>query len=157
MPWPLLPGSISSAERGKQPKSGQRQLIALSTEQGFPFWLAWGTILRGWALAEQGQGEEGIAQMRQGLAAYRATGAELCRPYFLALLAEAYGKVGQAEEGLTVLAEALAAGGQNWGAFLRGRAVSAQRRADARSSLAGPAVQSLKSSSTVQAKPKRVF
>ena len=59
-----------------------------------------GTILRGWALAEQGQGEEGIAQMRQGLAACRATGAELDRPYFLALLAEAYGKVGQAEEGL---------------------------------------------------------
>ena len=47
--------------------------------------------------------------MRQGLAACRATGAELWRPYFLALLAEAYGKVGQAEEGLTVLAEALAA------------------------------------------------
>ena len=83
-------------------------VIALSTEQGFPFWLALGTILRGWALAEQGQGEEGIAQIRQGLAAYRATGAEIVRPYFLALLAEAYGKVGQAEEGLSVLAEALA-------------------------------------------------
>ena len=65
--------------------------------------------MRGWALAEQGQGEEGIAQIRQGLAAYRATGAELDRPHFLALLAEAYGKVGQVEEGLTVLAEALAA------------------------------------------------
>ncbi|MBI3757133.1 MAG: hypothetical protein HY267_04070 [Deltaproteobacteria bacterium] len=52
--------------------------------------------------------EEGIAQMRQGLAAYRATGAELQRPSFLALLAEAHGKVGQAEEGLTVVAEALA-------------------------------------------------
>ena len=43
--------------------------MALSTEQGFALYLAWGTILRGWALAEQGQGEEGIAQMRQGLAA----------------------------------------------------------------------------------------
>ena len=83
-------------------------LIALSTEQGFPHWLASGTILRGWALAVQGQGEEGIAQMRQGLDAFRATGAELSQSYFLALLAEAYGKVGQAEEGLTVLAEALA-------------------------------------------------
>ena len=70
--------------------------------------MAWGTILRGWALAEQGQGEEGIAQIHQGLAAYRATGAELVRPYYLALLAEAYGKVGQVEEGLDVLAEALA-------------------------------------------------
>ncbi len=67
-----------------------------------------GTILQGWALAEQGQGEEGITQMRQGLAAYQATGAEIARPYFLALLAEAYGKVGQVEEGLSVLAEALA-------------------------------------------------
>jgi predicted ATPase len=47
--------------------------------------------------------------MRQGLAAYRATGAEALRPHFLALLAEACGKARQAEEGLTVLAEALAA------------------------------------------------
>src|SRR5439155_21321243 len=37
----------------------------------------------------------------------RAAGAELDRPYYLALLAEAYGKVGQAEEGLSTLAEAL--------------------------------------------------
>jgi predicted ATPase len=82
-------------------------VITLCSEQGFPYWLATGTILRGWALAEQGQGEEGIAQMRQGLTASRATGAEVNRPYYLALLAEAYGKAGQAEEGLTVLAEAL--------------------------------------------------
>jgi class 3 adenylate cyclase/predicted ATPase len=81
--------------------------ITLSTDQGFPHWLAHGTILRGWVLAEQGQEEEGIAQMRQGLAAYRATGAELLRSCFLALLAEAYGKAGQAEEGLSMLAEAL--------------------------------------------------
>ena len=83
--------------------------IALSAEQGFLFWLAAGTFLRGWALTEQGQDVEGIAQMRQGLGAQRATGAELVRSYFLALLAEAYGKVKQAEEGLRVLAEALAA------------------------------------------------
>jgi predicted ATPase len=83
--------------------------IALCTEQGFPLWLAWGTIMRGWALAEQGQKEEGIAQIRQGLAAHRAMGAELTRPHFLALLAEVYGKVGQAEVGLTLLTEALAA------------------------------------------------
>jgi predicted ATPase len=82
--------------------------ITLSTEQGFPFCVAWGTILRGWVLAEQGQEEEGIAQMRQGIAAWRATGAEVWRPYFLALLAEAYGKVGHTEEGLSVVAEALA-------------------------------------------------
>jgi predicted ATPase len=82
--------------------------IALSNEQGFPFWVAVGTIQRGWALAEQGQGEEGITQIRQGLAAYRDIGSELTRTHFLSLLAEAYGKTGQTEEGLTALAEALA-------------------------------------------------
>jgi predicted ATPase len=82
-------------------------ILTLSTEHGFPLFAAWGTMLRGFALAEQGQGVEGIAQMRQGLAAYRATGMEMHRSYFLARLGEMYGKVGQAEEGLTVLAEAL--------------------------------------------------
>jgi len=82
--------------------------ITLCTEQGFAYWLPLGTILRGWALAEQGKGEEGIMQMRQGLAAYWAIGAELVQTYCLALLAEAYGRTGQAEEGLSVLAEALA-------------------------------------------------
>jgi predicted ATPase len=64
---------------------------------------------RGGALVEQGQSAEGMAQMCQGLAAWRATGAGLQRPNFLALLAEAHGKAGQADEGLRVLAEALTA------------------------------------------------
>jgi predicted ATPase len=81
--------------------------ITLSTEQGFPSWLAAATILQGWVLAKQGKGEGGIAQMCQGLSAYQDVGSELWRPYFLALLAQAYGEAGQAEEGLTVLAEAL--------------------------------------------------
>src|SRR5215831_1851131 len=46
--------------------------------------------------------------MQQGLTAYRATGAELFWPFWLAMLAEVYGEVGQTEAGLTVLAEALA-------------------------------------------------
>jgi predicted ATPase len=82
--------------------------VTLSTEQGFVFWVAWGTILRGWALTKRGQVGDGIVQIREGLAAFRATGAEIMVPYFLGLLAEAYGKVGQAKEGLTMLAEALA-------------------------------------------------
>ncbi|MCY1198769.1 TOMM system kinase/cyclase fusion protein [compost metagenome] len=82
--------------------------IAVSTEHGFPFWLVWGTILRGWALAEQECREEGIAQMRQGLTAYHDTGAKFGRPYFLALLAQTYGNAGQIQAGLDALAEALA-------------------------------------------------
>jgi predicted ATPase len=84
------------------------EVIAVSTEQDLAFWLAWGTTVRGGALVEQGQGEEGIAQIHQGLAAFRNTRAEGWRLYFLALLAEAYEKVKQPEEGLAVLAEALA-------------------------------------------------
>jgi predicted ATPase len=63
--------------------------IALATEQGFPLWVALGTSLRGWALAMQGHGEEGMAQIRQGIAAWQATGAELLVPWFCTLLAEA--------------------------------------------------------------------
>jgi predicted ATPase len=66
-----------------------------------------GTIFQGWALAVQGQGEEGFAQIRQGLAAYRTTGAEILLPHMLALLAEAYGQAGQPEARLAALAEAL--------------------------------------------------
>jgi predicted ATPase len=84
-------------------------LMALATAQGFPFWDSWGTVLRGWAVAEQRQCAEGIAQLRQGIAAWRATGAALQLPYYLALLGEAYGKAGQADEGLRVLTEALTA------------------------------------------------
>jgi class 3 adenylate cyclase/predicted ATPase len=93
---------------GQTVKGLAEAAIALSQEQGFPLLLAMGTTLRGWALAGQGQGEEGIAQMRQGLAAYRVTGAELWRLDFLALLAEAYGRAEQPEEGLNALTEALA-------------------------------------------------
>jgi predicted ATPase len=81
--------------------------ISLATEQGFPFWRAFGAILQGWALAHQGQTQEGLEQIQQGLTAWRATGAEQARSYFLALLAEAYGTMAQPEAGLTVLAEAL--------------------------------------------------
>jgi predicted ATPase len=81
--------------------------ISIATEQGFPQWKASGAILRGWTLAHQAQAKEGIEQLTQGLIAFRATGAEIGRPGRLALLAEAYGTIGQPEAGLTALAEAL--------------------------------------------------
>jgi predicted ATPase len=82
--------------------------IQLATDQGFPLWRARGAVLRGWALVQQGQAQEGIEQIHQGLRAIRATGSEIWRPYWLALLAEAHGTMGQPEVGLTVLTEALA-------------------------------------------------
>jgi predicted ATPase/class 3 adenylate cyclase len=80
--------------------------IVLSTEQGFIFWAAIGTSCRGWAPAMQGQGEEGMAQARQGIATVRATGAALIVPYFCTLLAEVYDHLGHPEDGLQTLAEA---------------------------------------------------
>ncbi len=80
----------------------------LATEQGFTHFGALGTVLHGWALAMQGQGGQGIAEMRQGLAAFLATGAKVWQPYILGLLAEAYGEGEQPEAGLPLLDEALA-------------------------------------------------
>ena len=80
--------------------------VALSTEQGFPLWVAMGTSLRGWALAMQGQGEAGMAQVRQGIAAWRATGAALLVPYLCTVLAEVCDHLGHPEDGLQALAEA---------------------------------------------------
>jgi predicted ATPase len=81
--------------------------MAFSTEQRVAQWLAQGTVLRGWALAAQGRGAEGIAQIRAGIVAWRATGAELIQPWNLAQLAEAYQQAGRVTEGLHVIAEAL--------------------------------------------------
>ena len=83
--------------------------ITLAREQGFAAWLGVGITLQGWARAEQGRVEEGITLIHQGLAARQAVGAEVFQSYHLALLAEAYGKAGQTEDGLAALAEALAA------------------------------------------------
>ena len=69
----------------------------------------------GWALALQGQGQAGLAQLRQGMAAVLATGQALFQPLYLILLAEAAGHGGQVAEGLGLLDEArrmMAANGQ---------------------------------------------
>src|SRR5205085_1927902 len=61
------------------------------------------TIARGWALMEQERTEEVIQQIRQGIANHQATGTEVMRAHYLALLAEALAKNKQAEEGLRLL------------------------------------------------------
>jgi class 3 adenylate cyclase/predicted ATPase len=82
--------------------------VALSTEQGFPFWLSQAEVLRGWALAQLGQQQEGLAVMRAGLEAYRASGARLGCSYLQALLAESLAGEGKIDDALAVIAEAQA-------------------------------------------------
>ena len=83
--------------------------IALSAERGFTDFLARATALRGWAMAEQGRNEQGIALIQEGLAGARAIGSELHRPYVLCLLAEACLEAGRLDDGLSAMTEALAA------------------------------------------------
>jgi predicted ATPase len=83
------------------------EVITLANDQGFLLWLAAGSIVRGWAIAEGGKGEEGIAQTGQGMAVFQATGARVGKPYYLGLLAETYGKLGQIEKGCSILSEAI--------------------------------------------------
>lgn len=82
--------------------------IFLSTDREFEFWRAMGEIMRGWALSEQGTIDDGIAHIRKGMSAFRATGGEIMLPYFMCLLAEAYGRLGLAKDGLCILSEAQA-------------------------------------------------
>src|SRR5262245_14085283 len=80
--------------------------VALSTEQGFTLWGALGTSLHGGALAMQGRGEEGMAQIRQGIATGRSTGAAVTVPYLCTLLADVCDHVGHPEDARQALAEA---------------------------------------------------
>ena len=80
------------------------EAVAVATEHESLFNRAIGIVLRGWALSQRGLNEEGVAQICQGLEAFRAADAVVMLPYFSALLAEVYGETGQANEGLRVLA-----------------------------------------------------
>jgi predicted ATPase len=70
-------------------------------------WVGFGRIALGWAEAELGDVQQGIEQMQQGLAAYRATETKIFYPTFLASLADQLNKTQQIEEGLAVIAQAL--------------------------------------------------
>ena len=84
-------------------------LLTLATTHTFPYWAVAGRVWQGWALAMQGTGEAGVAQIRQELATTAALEQALARPVWLVLLAEAAGHIGQIAEGLCWLAEALTA------------------------------------------------
>jgi DNA-binding winged helix-turn-helix (wHTH) protein/predicted ATPase len=84
------------------------ELMALSISHDLPFWWAVGACNHGIALAQQGNATEGINQIRQGLAVYRAAGTTIGIPRILGWLAEVCACAGQIDEGVQVLAEAFA-------------------------------------------------
>ncbi len=91
--------------------------IVVSVTYGYPLFHGMSAYIQGWAMAEQGRLDDGIAQMRQGLTTHRATGAESGVPYFLAQLAALYARTGQIDEAVALDGEALALlaqTGENW-------------------------------------------
>jgi predicted ATPase len=82
-------------------------VIELSAEHGLPDYAAFMNVQLGWAIALNGQHEDGIAKVKQGLMASEERGALLMSPYFLCLLAEALGEADRTEEALSALAEAI--------------------------------------------------
>ncbi len=82
------------------------ELIALTQEQGYAHWLATGTIFQGWCIAVSGERETGLAEMRRGLAAKQATGAELKVPYYLGIMAALLGETAKTEA-MLLFADAL--------------------------------------------------
>jgi predicted ATPase len=85
------------------------EALALASEYKAPYYRAWAAILAGYAQAWERPDAEHIARLRDAIAAFTATGARLRLPYYLALLAQVYGKASRAAEGLAALDEALAA------------------------------------------------
>jgi predicted ATPase/DNA-binding winged helix-turn-helix (wHTH) protein len=83
------------------------ELAAVATEQGFTFWRVDGVIFQGWAKIKNGELTEGISLLRSGSSAYRATGARVWMPHYIALLAAACEIEGQIDEALSLIDEAL--------------------------------------------------
>jgi predicted ATPase len=93
--------------RPEETPSYAGSIVSLCDEHGFPFWAAGGRILNGWAATSRGETELGIELLRDGLAAWRETGARLWLPTFLTLQAEAHAKAGHSDTALQIIAEAL--------------------------------------------------
>ena len=83
------------------------EAIALSTEHGFPFWLGWGTIMKGAVQIQQGSIADGIALIEQGLKRFEQAGVGMGRPTHLAYLAAAHNTLGHHEEALKLLADGI--------------------------------------------------
>lgn len=84
------------------------QLIALATNEGFPFWLAGATHFLAWAMVVEGDVQGGLARMRAGQEAWRATGAGLGLPSHIGRLAESLVIADQLDAAAATVTEAQA-------------------------------------------------
>jgi tetratricopeptide (TPR) repeat protein len=83
------------------------EAIALAEENGFKDFLNWGHFDHGWAVAELGDPERGIAEMEGALNALLAYGGSPWRYHSLALIGQNYARVGRIDAALETLNRAL--------------------------------------------------
>jgi predicted ATPase len=81
--------------------------LSVAEKGGFPLYASWAMVVKGCALTHLGHAEQGVAEIREGLASAAATGAEMWQAYNMAQLAEACAKAGQVDEGLQAITDAL--------------------------------------------------
>jgi predicted ATPase len=91
----------------KQAQECAEAAIALSNENGFPFWLAESTIWRGSAIAQRRQETIGIAQILEGRSSLQANGAKVTDGYSLIQIADARGRMGNVAEALAAASRAI--------------------------------------------------
>jgi len=84
-------------------------VLRLADEHGLGLWRALGNVYAGWSRAENGEPDAGAAMIRSGLARYRAAGAALSLPLYLASLARIQAVAGKTQAALEILDEAQAA------------------------------------------------
>jgi len=63
--------------------------LELAQENNFAFWFGWCRVMRGWAMSQQGEANEGVSEIELGIKEWRSTGSELGCHYYFTLLAEA--------------------------------------------------------------------
>ncbi len=115
----LAIGALQASLVGDAAAAAQRarELEVVATEQGLPFYQAWAAIYLGRARVQDGDVDGGIALLRSGVNAYRATGAVMWLPHFLSLLAAGQEVAGQVEDATASLDEAsriVAGTGERW-------------------------------------------
>jgi len=94
-----------------------REVMSTASDNGFPFWIGFASVMTGWARIRQGTHGDEFGNMRQNLEQERSAGSGFMLPYRLSLLAEVCGLLNEPEEGLSVTVEALdmaRASGERW-------------------------------------------
>lgn len=83
--------------------------LAIAMDKGYSYHMVMGGFVRGWALGEEGAGDEGLAAMQRSIEAARRAGARMGQTLFLAQMADSCIRRNRFEEAARWLEELAAA------------------------------------------------